>query len=202
MEKSRNYVVFGVLALVVSLVAVSLAYAGFTQNLNINGSASIKTVNWDVHFENIANKSLVGTATWGTEPTIVGSTTIGDYSVNLKSPGDSASFEFDVKDAGNFNAQMTGLTKGTLSCSTTDTNFQQHCSERISYTLQEKGGSVLTSADNSILSANGGKKTYVLTLTYNATNNEGDLPTADVTISGLSVVFTYTQSGNYVAPSP
>ena len=33
MEKSKNYVVFGVLALVVSLVAVSLAYAGFTATM-------------------------------------------------------------------------------------------------------------------------------------------------------------------------
>ncbi len=201
MEKSRNYVVFGVLALVVSLVAVSLAYAGFSQNLNINGTATIKNVNWDVHFENIANKQVTGTATWGTEPSIASATSIGDYSVNFKTPGDSASFEFDVKNAGNFNAQMTGLTIGTPTCTTTDTNFQTNCASRISYTLREKNGSTLTGPDNSVINANGNKKTYVLTLTYNTTENQGDLPTADVTIGGLAVVFTYTQSGNYVAPS-
>ena len=201
MEKSRNYVVFGVLALVVSLVAVSLAYAGFSQNLNINGTASIKNVNWDVHFENLVVNTPTGTATWGTQPTIASATSIGDYSVNFKTPGDSVSFEFDVKNAGNFNAQMTGLTKGTPTCQTDDTNFQSHCNQRISYTLQEKGGSTLTGPDNTIINANGSKKTYVLTLTYNTTENQGDLPTADVTIGGLAVVFTYTQSGNYVAPS-
>ncbi len=42
MERSKNYAVFGVLALIVSLVAVSLAYAGFTATLNINGTANVK----------------------------------------------------------------------------------------------------------------------------------------------------------------
>lgn len=200
MEKSRNYVVFGVLALVVSLVAVSLAYAGFTQTLNINGTASIKTVNWNVHFANLANKTVTGTATWGTQPAIDGTTTrIGDYSVNFSTPGDTASFEFDVVDDGNFNAKWTSLTIKTPSCTTTDANF--NCSNMISYTLTEKGSSTaLTAADNSVLSANGGSKTYVLTLKYNNTDNDADLPKADVTIGDLDVAFVYTQDGNYVAP--
>ena len=193
--------VFGLLALVVSLVAVSLAYAGFSQTLNINGTASIKTVNWDVHLANVANKSLNGTASWGTQPAVANATTIGNYTVNFSSPGDSASFEFDVVDAGNFNAKMTGLTVGTPTCTTTDTNF--NCANMITYKLTKKGSSTaLTAPDNSVLNANGGTQTFVLTLTYNTTNNEGDLPTADVSISGLGVQFTYTQDGNYVAPTP
>ncbi len=202
MEKSRNYVVFGVLALVVSLVAVSLAYAGFTQNLNINGTASINSVNWNVHFENVVVGTPTGGATWGTQPAVVGSTTIGDYTVNFTTPGSAASFEFDVVDSGSFDARMTGLTKGSITCTSTDTNWNgSSCASKLSYVLEEKTGantygSAITAADNSKLDANGGKRTYRLTLSYNETDNSSDLPTAAVTISGLSVVFTYTQDGN------
>ncbi len=203
MEKSRNYVVFGVLALVVSLVAVSLAYAGFSQNLNINGQATISNVNWDVHFENLVLGTPVGTATWATQPAITnGTTSIGNYSATFQTPGDSLSFEFDVKDAGNFDAKLTGLTKGTLTCDTTDTNFQANCSSRISYTLAEKGGSTLSGPDNSVIPANGGKKTYVVTLTYNTTDDQTDLPTSNVTRGVLAIVFTYTQEDVYTAPQP
>jgi hypothetical protein len=198
MEKSRNYVVFGVLALVVSLVAVSLAYAGFTQTLNINGTASIKTANWNVHFANVANKTLSTGASWGTQPALDGATKIGDYSVTFTTPGQSASFEFDVENTGSFAAKLTSLTVGTPTCSG-DNSFT--CSQ-ITYVLTEKGSSTpITAADSSVLDAYTGKKTYVLTLTYVDSGNSTNLPSSDVSISGLAVQFTYTQEGNYVAPS-
>lgn len=198
MEKSRNYVVFGVLALVVSLVAVSLAYAGFTQTLNINGTATIKTASWDVHFANLTNKSVSTGASWVTQPEIQSNTTqIGDYNVTFNTPGQSASFEFDVVNTGSFNAKLTGLTVGTPTCSG-DTNFL--CNQ-ITYTLTKKGSSTaITAADNSILAAYTGTQTYVLTLTYKADSTV--LPASDVTIGGLGVQFTYSQDGNYVAPQP
>ena len=70
MERSKNYVVFGILALIVSLVAVSLAYAGFTQNLNINGTANVKSVKWEVKFVNLSGEIATGTAAEITAPTI------------------------------------------------------------------------------------------------------------------------------------
>ena len=98
---------------------------------------------------------------------------------------------------------------GTPTCSSSDTNFPTNCSTsvppRITYTLQEKTGtntygSALTASDNSVVTANGGTRTYKVTLTYNATDDAGDLPTALVNISGLGIVFSYTQEGAYQAP--
>jgi len=125
MEKSRNYVVFGVLALVVSLVAVSLAYAGFTQTLTVSGAASVKGGKWDVHFENVANQTLntfntyTGTtnAAWVVQPALVtNSTVLQSYEVVLKTPGDYAEFTFDTVNRGNWNAQLTSITLGSISC--------------------------------------------------------------------------------------
>ena len=201
MEKSRNYVVFGVLALVVSLVAVSLAYAGFSQQLNINGTATVKSASWNVHFDNVANKSISTGATWGTEPAIASATQIGNYVVNFTTPGQSASFEFDVKNTGSFAAELTGLTVGTPTCSG-DTNATAICNQ-MTYVLKKKGTETpITAADNSILAAYTGSQTYVLTLTWVDNGNSSVLPaSSDVSISGLGVQFTYTQNGNYVAPA-
>ena len=201
MDRSKNYVVFGVLALVVSLVAVSLAYAGFTQTLTINGTATVKAASWNVHFANVTNKQVTGTAEWDTQPAQDGATKIGDYSVTLKTPGDKASFEFDVVNDGTFNAKLDSLTVGTPTCSG-DNNFP--CNTQLTYVLTEKGSSTAITAASAAhnLAANGGKKTYVLTLTYVDRGNETVLPAADVTVTGLSVVFNYGQDGGYVVPTP
>jgi len=135
MEKSRNYVVFGVLALVVSLVAVSLAYAGFTQTLTFNGTGNVKGGKWDVHFENatalqfrtintnnsgnvaLNNDVLVTHTITGTNPALTG-TVIGNYHVNFNTPGDQADFTFQTVNLGNWDAKLTSITLGTVSCST------------------------------------------------------------------------------------
>ena len=199
MEKSRNYVVFGVLALVVSLVAVSLAYAGFSQQLNINGSASIKNASWNVHFLAPRTDTPVGTASWATAPALAGATKIGDFSATLNAPGDELDFDFDVENTGTFNAKLDSITIGTPSCSG-DNNFT--CSQ-ITYKLYQKNGTEVTNvatADGN-LAANGGKKTYTLKLKFDDLNNENKLPASDVTVTGLSVVFNYSQDGGYVAPT-
>lgn len=203
MERSKNYVVFGILALVVSLVAVSLAYAGFSQTLNINGTATVKSVSWDVHFSNLSSPTLVGTAKVTTAPTIKNnSTTIGDYAVELYSPGDSITYTFDVENAGNFNAKLTGLTVGTPTCSG-PTNASTVCGY-IKYELYDVTGTQkkLTAADNSVVTAKSGstngKRSYKLVLSYDSNIPQAQLPATDVSVSGLGITFTYTQDGNAV----
>ena len=55
MRKKENKIVFGILALLVSIVAVSISYAAFTQNLNINGTGNVQATSWSVHFANLSN---------------------------------------------------------------------------------------------------------------------------------------------------
>ncbi len=200
MEKSKSYVVFGILALVVSLVAVSLAYAGFTATLTINGTANVKAASWNVHFANLQAVTNTGTAQEITHPTMT-ATNIGNYAVSFSSPGDSITYTFDVVNDGTFGAQWSGLTIGAPTCSggSGSTNATNVCNN-LEYKLME-GSTNKTAADNSVLAANGGRKTYKLVLTYKESNNPNVLPeTNNVTVSGLGVTFTYIQNGNYVAP--
>ncbi len=229
MDKSRNYVVFGVLALVVSLVAVSLAYAGFTQTLTINGAANVKGAKWDVHFENInkladttvnTNSSVTQSVEWVTEPTLV-DTVVGSFSVKLATPGDQAAFTFDTVNDGNWAANLTNLTLGTVSCTAVDgwaqdsthTDYGEaqsvtggfNCATAISYKLYDMtaGGTEVT-ANNSAysagnLAANGGSRTYKIELTYLDMDNETITPKSNVTVTVTPTVFSYTQSGAYQA---
>ena len=198
MEKSKNYIVFGVLALVVSLVAVSLAYAGFTATLNINGTANVKVASWNVHFANLQAVTNTGTAQEITHPAL-SATNIGDYSVSFATPGDSITYTFDVVNDGTFNAQWTNLQMNVTPTCTGPSNASAVCAN-MEYKLYE-GTTYKSAADNSVLAANGGRKTYKLVLTYKESNNPNVLPIdTAATVSGLGVTFTYTQTGNYVAP--
>ena len=48
--KRNNKPMFAVLALLVSVVAVGMVYAGFSQTLNINGSGNVVAASWNIHF--------------------------------------------------------------------------------------------------------------------------------------------------------
>ena len=84
MRRSSNNLVTGMLALVVSVIAIGLAYAGFTGTLNINGTGNVVSSKWSIHFENLANATTTGTANVVTPATIkTGKTQIGDYAVTF-----------------------------------------------------------------------------------------------------------------------
>ena len=63
MRRNKNLVT-GVLALVVSVVAVGLVYSAFTQTLNINGTANVMSAKWDIYFANLANATLCNYLTY------------------------------------------------------------------------------------------------------------------------------------------
>ena len=212
MEKSRNYVVFGVLALVVSLVAVSLAYAGFTQTLTINGAATVKAAKWHVFLNNIANKTTTGTAVWVSEPTIASGAILAEYSATLKTPGDSVSFEFDTVNDGNWAAVLRTIQLGTVACTVDGQKLaadgsveeaQFDCSEALTYELYDGATKVVDLASPTRsnytagnLAAKTGTHTYKLVLTYVDKANNTIMPKADATVTIGSTTFDYEQDAS------
>lgn len=195
MEKSNNYVLFGVLALVVSLVAVSLAYAGFTATLNISGSGTVVNAKWDVHFANLALDENTG-VTVNTAPSIKGTDTtiIEGLDVSFTTPNTSISYTFDVENRGTFDAKLSGLTIGAPSCSG-DPKAATVC-DYITYKLYDTTTNTeLTAADNAKLVAVSGTRHFKLVVSYGNIPSE-DLPTNNVNVSGLTVAFNYTQDGS------
>ena len=200
MRNNKN-MVFGMLALLVAVSAITFAYAGYTGSLNVTGQGKVVSSKWDIHFNNLSSPTLTGTAKVLTAPTIQAGTTIGNYSVQLLAPGDSVSYTFDVVNEGNFNATLTTLTKNTPQCTT---GF--NCNN-LTYTLVYTNGN--TNVSNSDTLNAGETKTMKLTLTFNASNNSSVLATSDSTVSNLGITLLYSQVGQYtisstptVAPTP
>ena len=80
-KKERGFKTIAVVALCVALVALSVAYAGYTSTLTVEGTATVKSA-WDIKwtdlsagtktgYADISNKSLAiltATLTWRTKP--------------------------------------------------------------------------------------------------------------------------------------
>ncbi len=195
MNKDKK-LVFGVLALLVGIVAVSISYAAFTQNLNINGTANVQATNWSVHFANLTNGVRNGTAVERTAPTIkTGRTDIGDYAVDFYTPGDSITYTFDVVNDGDYDAKISVLTKGTPTCNGTDPTSNTNVCANLEYTLKYTTGGV-TVAQNDPL-RKGQTRNITLVLRYKNTIGQNELPTAEVTVSNLGITIQYSQASLY-----
>ena len=194
MNKDKK-LVFGILALLVSIVAVSISYAAFTQNLNINGTANVQATSWSVHFANLTNGVRSGTAVERTAPTIKsGRTDIGDYAVEFYTPGDSITYTFDVVNDGDYDAKISVLTKGTPTCSGTDSTSNTNVCNNLEYTLTYTNGGAAVAQNDTLLVNE--TKNMTLTLRYKSTIGQNQLPSAEVTVSNLGITIQYAQDSN------
>ena len=194
MNKDRK-LVFGVLALLVGIIVISISYAAFTQNLNINGTGNVQATSWSVHFANLTNGVRNGTAVERTAPTIKsGRTDIGDYAVDFYTPGDSITYKFDVVNDGDYDAKIAVVTKGTPNCSGTDTTSNTNVCNNLEYTLKYTSNNQDV-AVNDTLKKNE-TKNMTLVLRYKSTIGQNELPTAEVTVSNLGITLQYAQDSN------
>jgi len=191
---NKNYgVIASIVLSVVAICITGMVYAAFSQQLDINGSATVKASSWKIKFSNMQTPVKTGTAVAET-PTLT-DTKVGDYEVTLTTPGDSVSFTFDIVNAGSFDAEISTVTIPTPTCEGTGTNATTDASnvcKNLSYTLTYKdGGATVQNGD--ALDA-GVTRTVVLTLTYSSATDASELPTDDVTVSNLAIPIVYTQS--------
>ena len=199
MRKNTKIITGSIVALAV-IVVLGIVYAAFTQQLTINGSATGRSSSWKIYFSRLTGPTLNGTAKQITAPEIKNnSTTIGDYSVTVTSPGDYIEYEFDVTNDGDYDATLTGLTMKNNTELTyegsgeNELNDENNVKSQIEYTLKYSDG--ITVSQNDTL-ASKETKTMRLRLTYKTFDDASLLPKADVAISGLGISLTYTQDGN------
>lgn len=219
MDKKKNLgVVTGAVALMVSVIALTVAYATYSSNVTIEGSGTAAAAKWSVKFQNLVGASNTGTTPTGTlgnsggfavtaretsRPTLSSSgTSITNMGVEVKTPGDYVYYVFDIVNDGDFAAEIdTGFAVPTPTCtagasSTNDDDDDNVCG-LLSYTLnyytpstQTVGSAVATGNTWAI----GESKTVILKLQYNTTNNQNLLPTDDVSIGNLDITIPFIQS--------
>ncbi len=195
-NNGREMKVLIVAALIISIVAIGIGFAAFTETLTINGTAKVQASDWKIQFANLQNVVKKGTATVVTEPTL-SDTSIKTYDVTFKTPGDSISYTFDVKNTGDYNAKLTTITIPTPTCTgkegaaTAAADATKVC-DKLTYTLTYSDGTALALGDT--LAKETGSRTMTLTLTYNDFTDVTLLPTEDVTISNLGITLIYSQT--------
>ncbi|MBO5138352.1 MAG: hypothetical protein J6B89_01790 [Bacilli bacterium] len=172
------------------IALVGLSYAVLNVSLDIKGHMKMATASWDVHFENLQNGILNGTARELQRPIISDDTTsILNLNVKLFAPTDSAYYFFDVKNSGDLDAEISSVQitepvcRGTGDTAVSDSSM-----------VCDNIGFDVVYADNSIINIGdllnkGESKRLKLRLYYTGTN----LPYNEVDISNLNVAIVYSQ---------
>lgn len=187
-DRKIKYIV--VMALIVAVLGISVAFAAMNQTLNINGVANFNPATWNVKFADLSSPLINGNATVTVAPTLT-ETRIGDFVVNFSKPGDFVTYTFSVKNDGTMNASLSTFTMADPSCvgssEVTGVNDASIVCSNLNYTLTYEDGSIINNGDSL---PSGSEKRLRLTIGYNGTK----LPSASVNIRGLDISFIYTQS--------
>ena len=124
MEKERKIKILSVIALIVAILGLTVAFASLSQTLTINGTASVDSASWNIHFESLDGSNEVS-------PEL--SRTPNDYSnfagypltfENDKTtafitmavfgrPGDIIEYKFKIVNTGTVDAIISDITKNT-----------------------------------------------------------------------------------------
>ena len=200
MEKQRGTTIAIVVALIIAVVSLGVAFAAFSTTLNITGTATVQQSSWDIYFMTTSNGTKPSSSTslpaaniTGTAQSATGSivATTLTWNASFKAPGEYAVFKVYVKNAGSYNAKITGITKGGISCSTDPKSVCDH----LHYELYTDSACTTALAQNRGLNAGAEDIIYLkawLDDTGWSTDGSG-LPTSNVTSSTISATITYTQ---------
>ena len=190
----NSHMSFGILGIIVSVVAIAFVYAGFTGTLNINGTGNVVSSKWDIYFANLSNAVTTGSANVLEAPTIQTKTSIGDYLVELIESGDSVTYTFDVVNDGSFDALLTVLRIGEPDCRGENSTSNQTACNNLEYTLKYTSNGQVVKESDPLLKGETKNMTLKISLKSNV-----DLSgvTRDVEIGGLGIMMMYSQASGY-----
>jgi len=212
-ERNKNILLA---LLIVGVVSMTVAFAALSQNLNINGSASVQNLNesWNIHFAHITNTAnevkTYGYASADSSITVE-NTTVTVPEVTLKAPGDKVEYLFKVVNEGDITGYINVLNNigfGTITYDREEaltpeqkTAFQNDI--QVSLTYNDNSKTRLAYNDELL---KGDEKELILTIEYINRDSAQVLPSKDVTFTGISASITYGQdrtslSGSGDAPA-
>lgn len=111
MEKQKNTQTLVIIVLAVAVLIMSVGFAGFSQKLDINGSVSVTSSSWNVHFDTDSFAKTTGSQDVTT--TSISGTSIS-WESTLTKPGDYAEFTVNVVNEGTFDANLTSITMSSI----------------------------------------------------------------------------------------
>ena len=215
--KDKKTMIIVIIALIVSVIGIGIAFAAFSQTLTINGNASVEASNWEIVFEGMTNASsldnptVVGTAEEVTHPSIKNNATeISNYEVLLKTPGDSITYNFKVHNKGSYAANLASLTISgvnrpaspvTGSALVTDSSVATQNANTlnvIEYKFYYTDNNKLVGQDPKDCLEPGESENVSLRITFasSSATDTSILPSTDLVLDNLGVTAIYNQSNN------
>ena len=196
MEKDRGYKIIAMVALLMSVVGLSIAYAGYTATLKVEGATATAASAWKVIWKDLDAGTFTGYATNEGKSIAIDSTNqaISGSLGTIKAPGDTIKYTWKAANDGEIDASITGVVVGALSCApasgsnATQAQATELCS-KLSIAFTYDGQALTTSTTGDLLKET--SKPVTMTLTYAA----GDAVTldGDVLVTIGKTAITYEQ---------
>ena len=119
MERNRKIKTLSLVALIVAVLGLGVAFAALSSQLTINGSAKAQGGSWNIHFAKTLDMptQTTGNASF-TEPTLSDTSILG-FKATVTKPGDSVTYYFDIVNSGTVDALVEDYVfkTGYLECS-------------------------------------------------------------------------------------
>lgn len=181
MEKKKGMQLLIIAALSFTILFMSVGFAGYVANLNINGTANVKASKWSVHFDKTKYTENTGSVA-ATAHSVEDLT--ATYTVTLTKPGDFYSVDLNVVNDGTFDAVLDSVSMTALNEAQQKYLKYEIFYDGVTYTEDK-------SSLSSALNANT-NKTVTVKVTYLQPDSSADLPTSDVSVT-LNATLGYIQ---------
>lgn len=200
MRSSNGMKILVVVALLISVIALSIGFAAFTTSLNISSSAEVSpsSSNFNVSLSTSSSSvatgsvSATGTGATGAAATLTANR-ISGLKATFTAPGQSVKYSFYAYNAGSFLAYLNSVAIGSKTCTAvegTNQSYVNSACEGISISVKVNEAtfsSTNTSIADHTLAKNAGEPIEV-TITYASGSAVAD---GDFTVAFGDVVLTY-----------
>ena len=194
-DKDRGFKLVAIAALLLSVIGLSIAYAGYTSTLTVEGTATAASA-WKVKWTNLSAGQATGYASVENKTLAIDNTNqaISGFMGTLRAPVDTITYTWNAANEGEIDATLTGVTLGTLSCDPASSNGSTAAEAaslcaRLTITFTYDGNTLTSSTRGDLLKNT--TKPVTMVLTYTA--GDGVELSGDVAITLGTTSFTYEQ---------
>ena len=194
MERNRKIKTLSLVALIVAVLGLGVAFAALSSKLTINGSAKAQAGSWNIHFAKTLDMptQTTGNASF-TEPTLYDTSILG-FKATVTKPGDSVTYYFDIVNSGTVDALVDSYVfeSGYQDCAATRVSDHPECKL---YDFNSDG--VINGSDYSVI-----KASIKYGLYY--TDNNKEIKSDDTISAGetkhAKLVVEYLSGSKYLLP--
>ena len=120
-KMSESYKNTLIAILLIGIISMTIVYANFTHYLNVRAQTGVKSSSWNVHFENLVNRTPQNDSNTAVINKVATLSTIKTeiygLGVTLNKPGDKVVYTFDIVNDGQYDARLDDYVVGTPHCS-------------------------------------------------------------------------------------